>query len=218
MVSIAEFEGTPEPVPMSRRTLAIAFGGTGFALCLAAGAFLLRGGGMAGSGFAARVVLVAAAFTFVIAYVAKPLSRLFPSAATRVLGRERAGLTQAFAGIYAVFLACLALPNFLIGEITPLPTLAFAILSTFILAVMLFSTSTRRILGSRAGRTMLGLANAYFWCVFAANDLDQMVGPHQASGFDAFYRLSLILLLLALLVRFADAFVERRRVRMAEAL
>jgi hypothetical protein len=210
--------GMPAPVPVGRRKLVIAFAGTGLAVFLAMGAFLLRGGGTIGSGFAARVVLAAASLGFVIAYVARPLARLFPLPATQILGRERAGLVQAFAGMYAVFLTCIVLPYFLTGEAIPLPTSAFAVISAFILAVMLFSTSTLRILGSRAGRTMLGLANAYFWCAFAASDLDQMVGPHRATLFDAFYRLSLGLLVLALLVRFADAFMERRRVRMAEAL
>jgi hypothetical protein len=218
MVSIADFGGMPVPVLATRRTLTVALGGTSLALLLAIGAFLARGGGMIGSGYAARVALAAASLAFVIAYVAKPLSRLFHSGATRALGRESAGLTQSFAGMYAVFLTCIVLPYFLAGEVIPLPTLAFAILSILILAVMMFSTGTRRLLGSRAGRAMLGLSNAYFWCAFAANDLDQMVGPHRASAFDMYYRLSLILLVLALLVRFADAFVERRKVRMAEAL
>jgi hypothetical protein len=217
MVAI-DFAGMASPAPAGRRKLVIAFAGTGLALCLAMGAFLLEGGGPIGSGFAARVVLAAASLAFVVAYLSKSVGRLLPSAATRVLSRESAGLTQAFAGMYAVFLGCVVSPYFLTGEEIPLPTLAFAVFSTLILAVMLFGTGARRILGSRAGRTMLGLANAYFWCAFAANDLDQMVGPHRATAFDAFYRLSLSLLVLALFVRFADAFMERRRVRMAEAL
>jgi hypothetical protein len=216
MVTIADLDGTAASALAGRRTLTVAFVGTGLALLLAAGAFLLRGGGMIGSGSAARLVLAGASLAFIIAYVAMPLSRLFPSATTRALGRERAGLTQAFAGVYAVFLSCITLPYFLTGEAIPLPTLAFAVFSTLILAVMLFGTSTRRILGSPAGRAMVGLSNAYFWCAFAASDLDHMVGPHQKGIFDLFYHFSLILLVLALLVRFADAFMERRKVRMAE--
>ena len=161
---------------------------------------------------------IALSLAFVIAYVAKPLCRLIPSDATRALGRESIGLTQAFGGMYAVFLTCIVLPGFLTDDAFSPPTFAFASLSALILAVMMFGTSTRRILGSRAGRTMLGLSNAYFWCAFAASDLDHMVGPHRADVFDVFYEISLTLLVLVLFVRFADAFIERRRVRMAEAL
>jgi hypothetical protein len=217
MVSIADVDGPAVP-PRRPRTLLLAAAGTGLALLLAFCGTIVHGGGANGMRFGALLVLAASSIAFVVAYLAQPLCRLLPTPVTRALGRERAGLVQAFACMYAVFLACIVLPDTSADEPLGLPTLAFAIFSTVILAVMVFSTSTRRILGSRAGRAMLGLANAYFWCVFAANDLERMVGPHRADLFDTFYRLSLTLLVLALLVRFADAFVERRRVRMAETL
>jgi hypothetical protein len=134
-----------------------------------------------------------------------------------MLGRERTGLTRAFAGMYAVFLAAIVLPGGFAVEPLALPTLAFAIVSTAILAVLVFGASTRRILGASAGRAVLGLASAYFWCVFAVNDLNHMVGPRRADWLEPLYELSLALLVLALLIRFADSFMERRKVRMAEA-
>ena len=213
MVAIADFEGTPMPVLTPGRKLTIALAGTSLALCLAAGGFIFQGGG-----FAARLVLAAASLAFVIAYIAKPLCRLIPSDATRVLARESVGLTQAFAGMYAVFLGCIVLPGFFTDNVVSLPTLAFAAFSALILAVMVFGTSTKRALGWLAGRAILGLSNAYFWCAFAASDLEHLVGPHRASMFDTFYEVSLCLLVLALFIRFADTFVQRRRVRMAEAL
>ncbi len=213
MVAIADFEGTPMPAPVAGRKLTIALLGTSFALCLAAGGFIFQGGG-----FAARLVLATASLAFVITYIAKPLCRLIPSDATRALARERIGLTQAFAGMYAVFLGCIVLPGFFAENVVSLPTLAFAAFSALILAVMVFGTSTKRALGPLAGRATLGLSNAYFWCAFAASDMNHMVGPHRPDVFDVFYKISLSLLVLALLIRFADAFVERRRVRMAEAL
>lgn len=213
MAAIADFEGTPMPVPAAGRKLTIALAGTSIALCLAAGGFIFQGGG-----FAARLVLAVASLAFVVAYIAKPLGRLIPSDATRAMARESVGLTQAFAGVYAVFLGCIVLPGFFTENVVSVPTLAFAALSALILAVMMFGTSTKRALGSHAGRAILGLSNAYFWCAFAASDLDHMVGPHRATAFDAFYDVSLCLLVLALFVRFADTFVQRRRARMAEAL
>jgi hypothetical protein len=213
MVAITDFEGTPMPVLAPGRKLTVALAGTSLALCLAAGGFIFQGGG-----FAARLVLAAASLAFVVAYVAKPLCRLIPSDATRAMARESIGLTQAFAGMYAVFLSCIVLPGFFAENVISMPTLAFAALSALILAVMMFGTSTKRALGSLAGRAILGLSNAYFWCAFAASDLNHLVGPHRATLFDSFYEISLGLLVLALLVRFADTFIERRRVRMAEAL
>ncbi len=213
MVAVADFEGMPMPVPAGRRKLTVALAGTSLALCLAAGGFIFQGGG-----FAARLVLAAASLAFVIAYIAKPLCRLIPSDATRALARESIGLTQAFAGMYAVFLSCIVLPGFFTENVVSLPTLVFAAFSALILAVMVFGTSTKRALGWLAGRAILGLSNAYFWCAFAASDLEHLVGPHRATVFDMFYEVSLCLLVLALFIRFADTFVQRRRVRMAEAL
>jgi hypothetical protein len=213
MVAITDFEGTQTPVLAGRRKATVALAGTGFALCLAAGAFVFHSGGSA-----ARLVYAAASLAFVLAYVAKPLCRLIPSDATRALARQSTGLTQAFGGMYAVFLASILLPGILTDDAYAVPTLAFAALSACILAVMMFSTSTKRVLGSRAGRTMLGLSNAYFWCAFAASDMNHLVGPHRASAFDLFYEVSLSLLALVLFIRFADAFVERRRLRVAKAV
>jgi hypothetical protein len=220
MVAIAELDGMPAPILPARRarTLMIVSAGTGIALALALGGFVARGGGLNGTRYGAALVLAASSLAFVVAYIAQPLCRLVPLPATRALSRERVGLMQAFACMYAVFLACIALPDFLMGGQVPLPTLAFAIFSTLILAVMLFGTSAKRILGSSAGRTILGLSITYFWCAFVVNDLNHLVGPHRADLFDLSYQLSLVLLVLALLVRFAGAIVERRKVRMAEAL
>ncbi len=219
MVSIADFDGARAPVlrRWRPRTLTIAAAGTGLALLLAIGGFIIRGGGVNGIRFGAGLVLVASSIAFVVAYIAQPLCRLVPTNATRALGRERAGLTNAFACMYAVFLASIVLPGGLAGEPLALPTLAFAIISTAILAVLVFGASTRRVLGPSAGRAVLGLASAYFWCAFAVNDLNHMVGPRRADWLEPLYVLSLALLVLALLLRFADAFLERRKVRMAEA-
>jgi hypothetical protein len=220
MVSITDFDGRSAPVLLSRRlqTRMLAAGGTGLALLLAFGGAILRGGGANGMRFGAGLVLVVSSLAFVIAYIAQPLCRLVPTQVTRALGRERTGLTQAFACMYAVFLLCIVYTGAYIGEPLGLPTLAFAIFSTAILAVMVFGTSTRRILGSSAGRAVLALSTAYFWSVFAVNDLSHLVGPRRADWLEPLYELSLTLLVLALVLRFADAFMERRKVRMAEAL
>jgi hypothetical protein len=131
------------------------------------------------------------------------------------LVREQAGQRLAFAAIYGVFLLCVTAPYFLSDAHMPLPTAAFSILSAGILAVMLLSAheGTVRFFGPSAWRTMQGLAAGYFRLVFFLGNLDHMVGPHRP---DRFYGFAVSVLLAALLIRFAAAFVERHNIRLAE--
>jgi hypothetical protein len=47
---------------------------------------------------------------------------------------------------------------------------------------------------------------AYFWTVYAVSDLDHLYGPHRPDGY---FGASLSILVVALLIRFADSFRQR---------
>ncbi len=193
----------------------LALAGAAIGLAVGAIAFLAHGGGLNSARFAADMVLRAASLAFIVSFLALPLSRLIPGEATAMLGRERCGLTLAFAAMYGVFLVNVVLPFYLTGHM-PLPSLVFSLFSALILAVMLIGTypAAVRFLGRQATRTLESLAVGYFWLAFAFADFDFIVGPHRP---DYFHGISLTLLLAALALRFADAFLQRRKVRLADA-
>jgi peptidoglycan/LPS O-acetylase OafA/YrhL len=192
----------------------IVLGTVGAALLVAAVAFILSGAETNGARSAAELVMRFSAFVFVIAWVAEPLARLLPFKAVKVLGDEQPALALAFMAVYAMFLGCVALPYFLTGVATPLPTMVFCAFSAGILGVMFLSRRDDfgRFMG-RGKRAMQSLSWGFFWVVFTAGALERMVGPHRP---DAYYGLIVDLLVAALLVRFADAFLHGHKSRMAE--
>ncbi len=216
MVAVESVAGYAAPAwQPHRRTSTLVASGCIVAVSVALFAFLLRGGGMNGAHYAAELVQRIAALVFVVAFVAGPLARLYPTPLTTTLGREQRGLMLAFAAVYGVFMASLVAPYLLSGTPLPVATAALCAFSGFILAVLLACTYdvSGRFLGPQACRGLQTLAGGYFWLAFALGDLDRLAGPHRP---DSYYGLALFLLIAALLVRFADSFVQRRKFQQAE--
>jgi hypothetical protein len=209
MAAIKSDVGSLAPLfKLGRRKTTLALSGAVLGLAIAIGAFELHGGDANAARFAATTVFRVSGLVFLLFYLAGPVSRLIPSWPTRTVARERTGLALAFAAMYVVFLLCALAPDYFAGTRMPLATLAFAAFSTMILAVI--------IAGERAGladaswrlalRAMETVGVAYFWAVYAVDDLSHMSGPHRPDGF---YGISLSILVAALLVRFADSFWQR---------
>jgi hypothetical protein len=209
MTAIKSDAGSLAPLfKLGRRKTTLALSGAVLGLAIAIAAFMLHGGDANAARFAATTVFRVSGFAFLLFYLAGPVCRLVPSRPTRIVARERTGLALAFAAMYVVFLLCAVMPDYLAGTNLPLATLAFAAFSTMILAVI--------IAGERAGladaswrlalRAMETVGVAYFWAVYAVDDLSHMSGPHRPDGF---YGVSLSILVAALLVRFADSFWQR---------
>ena len=209
MAAIESEVGSLAPVfKLGRRKTTLALSGAVLGLAVAMIAFGLHGADANAARFAATTVFRVSGIAFLLFYLAGPASRLIPSWATRTVARERTGLALAFAAMYVVFLLCALAPDYFAGTRLPLATLAFAVFSTMILAVI--------IAGERAGfadaswrlalRAMETVGVAYFWAVYAVDDLGHMSGPHRPDGF---YAVSLSILVAALLVRFADSFWQR---------
>lgn len=192
-----------------RHNSVMALGAAGGALLLGWAWFLAGGGDASAARAAANVVMQVASLIFVLYYIVGPLSRLVPIASMRALRRERVGITFAFAGMYGVFLVWIVAPYYFAHEHMPLPSLTFVLFSAAILAVFVTSARDIRFSRSASGRTVQSLSTGYFWVVFAINDLDHTIGPHRPDG--GFHGFSLALLVLALLARFADTLIERRK-------
>lgn len=201
----------PQWQQSGRRSTTLALAGTAIALAVAALAFLYRGGDHNGVRYAAQMVFRASSVVFLLYYLAQPLARLIPTRPTLALARQRMGLALAFAGSYAVFVACSLAPDYMNGAPVALTTLGFAIFSAVVLSVMLMGEYGGRATDPAwraAWRAMESIGVAYFWVVYAVSDLDHLSGPHRPDGF---YGASLVVLCLAVLVRFADAFRQRYR-------
>lgn len=197
--------------PSSRRKASLALAGMAAALLVAVAAFLWHGGDNNAARFAAQMVFRASSVAFLLYYLARPVARLIPSHATQTLARERVGLAFAFVCMYAVFLGCTLMPDYMSGAHIPLATLAFCAFSGLVLAVVLAGEYAGRATDPSwrsAWRAMESVGVAYFWLAYAINDLDHISGPHRT---DHYYGVSLTVLVLALLVRFADAFMRRYR-------
>ena len=184
-----------------RRSLGL-LAGVAAAIVLSLAGFLLHGGGPNGARFASSLMLFSSSVMFAVYYVAAPLSRLVP--ATQAFGAWRFSIACGFVGMIAVFLVSTLAPSYEANGSVSLPTLAFAALTVFVAAAFTVSAGSKRTAHSVTLRSLQSLSSGYFWMVFAVMDLDRMQGPHRPDPIP--YGLSLLLLVLALLVRFADAF------------
>jgi hypothetical protein len=184
---------------------------------LTIGAWLARGFGdngfRVGSEFAWR-------FTFLIyflAIVAGPMARLMPLAVLRRLCEERRQLIWGFSVSFAVYLLGVLLPNLLspAGPDNEGLTGAMVMLAFFgfVLAGIIAFAARRdaaQIMGEKARTAILGVGLSTFWLTYALSGLAHITGPHRP---DIFYGTSLSLMIIALLVRFADCMAVKIRGR-----
>lgn len=195
------------------RTLGFA-AGVALAVVIAWSGFLANGGDFGAARAATTLVMLTSSFVFILFYVSQPLARLIRSDVTRTLRQERFALAYGFGGMMAVFITCTLTPDYMSGARIPLPTMAFAGLTALVCAVFLLSAGSKRADRSVTLRSLRSISSGYFWLMFAFSNLDHMVGPHRPDNNP--YGLSLLLLVVALLICFADAFMTRIRAGMPE--
>ena len=161
-----------------------------------------------GIGYAGRF----ASFVFLAAMLSGSLGRLFKGPLFDWLRDEQRDMMLAFAASYGVYIAAIIGGGIFTGTSTPAGELFFCLFSTVVLLVVFTASlrSSRPIFGTAGRRVMLGVANVYFWLSYALMAIAHLAGPHRPDGY---YGLFLSLALAALLVRFADAFVQKLRYR-----
>lgn len=160
------------------------------------------------------LVLRFATLVFPFALAAGPVLRLFLGPDDWRVGRWSRMMLLAFAGTYAVFILCVLTPYFASGAHLPLTTTGFAFFNIFILTVLALTASEHvaNVMGDRMLNGINRIAVCYFWIAFAFADVAHLYGPHRPDGFFGF---SLSLLVVAVLVRFLDAFVLRVKEHLA---
>jgi len=194
-------------VPRLKLTLGPLVGGIAFvAVILVIGAILFHGFAENGFRLGSQLVWRYASLVFFAALVAGPLCRLaariFPNfTPPESLGRK---LVWGFCASYCVYLLSVFLPNVI--RLSPGATLMTLFGGSVVLVMALTAAPIKRLgdkplIPAKIRRVLLGTAAGYFWLCYALMGLARIYGPNQP---DAFYGTSLCLMVVGLLVRFAD--------------
>jgi hypothetical protein len=151
-------------------------------------------------------------FVFFAALVAPAFcrlaGRLFPVfSCPESLARK---LIWGFCASYGVYLLSVFLPHVI--RLSAGATLMVVFGGTVVLGMALTAAPLKRLggtplIGERTRRTILGTAIVYFWSCYSLMALARISGPHRP---DAFYDISLLLMMAALLLCYADRWFVRR--------
>lgn len=208
--------GTAPKVPLariSRLNLGPLVGGIALGCAaLVVGAILARGFAENGFRLGSQLAWRYTSFVFFAALATGPacriLGRLVPGfACPESLSRK---LVWGFCASYAVYLLSVFLPNVI--RLSAGATLMVVFGGSVALVMAVTAAPLKRlggspIIGPETRRAMLGAATIYFWLCYALMALARISGPHRPDGF---YGLSLSLMIVALLLRYADHWLVRR--------
>jgi len=194
-------------VPRLRVTLAPLVSGIALVtIALVLGAILVRGFAENGFRLGSQLAWRYTFFIFFAAMVAEPAGRLAARLFSGFTWPESLGrkLIWGFCASYGVYLLSVFLPHVI--RLSGGATLMVMFGGTVALVMALTAGPLKRLggkplIGERTRRAMLGMAFIYFWSCYSLMALARISGPHRP---DAFYDISLSLMLIALLVRFAD--------------
>ncbi len=176
------------------------------AIALVLGAILARGFSENGFRLGSQLAWRFTFFVFFAAMMADPLGRLAARLLSGFTWPESLGrkLIWGFCASYGVYLLSVFLPHVI--RLSGGATLMVLFGATVALVMALTAAPLKRLggkvlIGERTRRTMLGTAFIYFWSCYSLMALARISGPHRP---DAFYDISLSLMMIALLVRYAD--------------
>jgi hypothetical protein len=181
------------------------------AVLVGAGGLAMQGIGGAGIHFSGELTYRFTCFVYFLAIVAGPLTRLIPWQRLREAGENRRELVWGFCASFAVYLIMLCLPYLfaLVGRETSGPGITSFDFFGGCLALLIACASSQRaalFLGEKMRGIVLAGGLFCFWLAYAFSGLAHITGPHRP---DAFYGISLLLMIVALLLRFADHFATK---------
>jgi hypothetical protein len=210
LVTIANHAGAG-PVLNIKLPPALLCGGA--AAVLALGAMASHGFNDAGIRLGGELSWRFASFVFFAAAIGGPLCRLVPLRLCKLPNALRRQLIWSFCLSYSVFLAAILLPNTLGGvthDDATIGMMLFALFGGGAALVMAYAATrqARVLLGEKARHALLCVAASFFWLTYVLTGLAHLSGPHRPDGY---YGLSLCLMILSLLLRFADRFVAKLR-------
>jgi len=180
------------------------------AAALVLGAIIFRGFSENGFRLGSQLAWRYTSLVFFAALVAGPICRIaahfFPQLTPPPsLGRK---LVWGFCLSYGVYLLSVFLPNVI--QLSAGATL-MTLFGTGVVLVMAATAAPIKRLGGKTilpekfRRVLLGIAVIYFWLCYSAMALARISGPHRP---DDYYGISLCLMVLGLLARYADRWVS----------
>ena len=180
------------------------------AAALVLGAIIFRGFSENGFRLGSQLAWRYTSLVFFAALVAGPICRIaahfFPQLTPPPsLGRK---LVWGFCLSYGVYLLSVFLPNVI--QLSAGATLT-TLFGTGVVLVMAATAAPIKRLGGKTilpekfRRVLLGIAVIYFWLCYSAMALARISGPHRP---DDYYGISLCLMVLGLLARYADRWVS----------
>lgn len=205
--------GSARPIPKFRHLkLAPLVGGIALiGAGIVFGALAARGFGDNGFRLGSQLAWRYACLVFFAALSAAPVCRLaaraFPAfACPESLSRK---LVWGFCASYGVYLLSVFLPNVI--ELSAGATLMVLLGGGVAIVMAVAVTPWKRLsgaplLGEKTRRALLAIAATYFWLTYALMALSRLAGPHRP---DAWYGISLSLMIAALLLRYADCHFGR---------
>lgn len=181
------------------------------AVALVLGGILARGFSENGFRLGSQLAWRYAAVVFFAALAAGPVcrigARLGRFACPENLSRR---LIWGFCASYGVYLVAVFLPNVLALSAGATMMVLFGGVVTLVLALTaapLKRLGGAPLIGPQTRRALLGMAAIYFWCCYTLMALSRISGPHRP---DAWYGISLGLMMTALLLRWVDRLLKRR--------
>ena len=199
------------PLPSKAMTLAPLVASLGsVAVALVLGAIILRGFSENGFRLGSQLAWRYTSLVFFVALVAGPLCRIVAYFLPHLtpppsLGRK---LVWGFCASYGVYLLSVFLPNVI--QLSAGATLMTLFGSGVVLVMAATAGPIKRlggkpVLPEKIRRVLLGTAAAYFWLCYCVMALARISGPHRP---DDYYGISLCLMVLGLLARYADRWVS----------
>ena len=182
------------------------------AVMLVLGAILARGFSENGFRLGSQLAWRYASFVFVAALAMGPLCRItacFFSSFTPPESLSRK-LVWGFCAAYGIYLLSVFIPNVIHLSAGAMLMTVFG--STVVLVMAITAAPLVRlggppILPDKVRKVLLGTSTIYFWLCYSLMALARISGPHRP---DAYYDLSLSLMILALLLRYADRWLAHR--------
>jgi len=175
-------------------------------MALVLGAILARGFAENGFRLGSQLAWRYASFVFFAVLVAEPACRMaahfFPAFKTPESFVRR--LIWGFCASYGVYLLSVFLPNVIRPSMGATVMVLFGAVVASVMALTampLRGLNGKAVHLEKARRAMLGTAMAYFWLCYSVMALARLSGPHRP---DAFYDISLSLMVVGLLARYAN--------------
>jgi hypothetical protein len=197
-------------VPRLKLTLGPLVGGIALgAAMLVVGAIVMRG--FAGNGFrlGSQLAWRYASFIFFLALTAGPLCRIAARLFPRLIIPESLSrrLVWGFCLSYGIYLASVFVPNVIRPSAGAALMVMFGggvVLVMAITVTPLVRLGQPPIIPAKIRRVLLGVSAAYFWLCYSLMALARISGPHRP---DDYYGISLCLMVVGLLARYADRWV-----------